>query len=298
MRISTSSTADTVLSQLQRLSTRQAELQRQIATGQRIARPGDDPAAAGRLVAAGMERGSVAQFQRNTSAALEYSKTAYSALDQIKRVSDRAGELAVLGEGSLEAGAMRAYAAEVDQLLEQAASLGNTRFRNDHVFGGSAVDASPYTLTRDVDGKITAVAYAGDTGRLAIPLSDNATLEPTPDAATNTGLADFMNRLVGLRDALEAGDPAAIGALRGGLATSEDLLVSSLSEHGAVQLRIEVAQAQQKSRLDELDRQISAEADINLPEVIVRLNQTSQAYEAALSSSSSILRLSLLDYLR
>jgi flagellar hook-associated protein 3 FlgL len=151
---------------------------------------------------------------------------------------------------------------------------------------------------RDVDGRVTAVNYVGDAGRLAVPLADNATLQPTPDAATNAGLADFMNRLVALRDALQNDDPAAIRALRPGLDTSEDLLVSSLSEHGAIQLRIEVAQAQQRSRLDELDRQISAEADADLPEVIVRLNQTTQAYEAALSSSSTILRLSLLDYLR
>lgn len=298
MRLSTSSTADTVLGQLRRLTARQAELQRQVATGQRIQQPGDDPAAAGRVIAARMERGGVAQFSRNASAALEYSQIAYSGLDQLKKVSDRAGELAVLGEGSLDPAAMRAYAAEVNQLVEQAASLGNTRFGDDYVFAGSAVSTQPYTLARDATGRIASVAYAGDAGRLSVPLAENATLQPTPDAATNSGIAGFMNQLVALRDALVAGDPAAIKAARPGLDDAEDLLVGALSEHGAIQLRIEVAQAQQKSRLDELDRQISAEADADLPSVIVRLNQTTQAYEAALSSSSSILRLSLLDYLR
>jgi flagellar hook-associated protein 3 FlgL len=86
--------------------------------------------------------------------------------------------------------------------------------------------------------------------------------------------------------------------LRDGLAASEDLLVGGLSEQGAVQLRIEVAQAAQKSRLQELERQISVDVDADLPEVIVRLNQAGQAYEAALSSSSMVLKLSLLDYLR
>ncbi len=298
MRISTSSTADGVLSQLQRLVSRQAELQRQVATGQRIQQPGDDPAAVGRVIAARMERGSLAQFARNASAALEYSKTSYAGLEQLKKVSDRAGELAVLGEGSLDPDAMRAYAAEVNQLLEQALSLGNTRFRNDHVFAGSAVGAPPFEAARGSGGRIESVAYLGDLGRLTVPLSENATLQPTPEPATNAGLAEFMNQLVALRDALGAGDPAAIRVVRPRLDASENLLVGALSEHGAVQLRIEVAQAQQKARLSELDRQISAETDVDLPEVIVRLNQTSQAYEAALSSSANILRLSLLDYLR
>jgi flagellar hook-associated protein 3 FlgL len=342
MRLSNATTADTVLAQLQRLSRQQADLQSQVATGQRITKPGDDPAAVARVIAAQMERSSVTQYARNADSALEYSKTSYAGLQQFKKLSDRAGELAVLGTGSIGSDAMKAYAAEVNQLLEQAASQGNTRFGNDYVFSGNAVTTAPYTLTRDASGQITAAAYAGDTGRLTVPLADGASIQPTPDSSTNTGLADFMNQLVALRDALQAGDtgrltvPLADGAsiqptpdsstntgladfmnqlvalrdalqsgdttatqaTRAGLDTSETLLVGSLSEHGAIQLRIEVAQAQQTSRLDELERQISNEAEVDLSTVIVRLNQTTQSYEAALSSSSTLLKMSLLDYIR
>jgi flagellar hook-associated protein 3 FlgL len=298
MRLSNATTADTVLAQLQRLSRQQADLQSQVATGQRITKPGDDPAAVARVIAAQMERSSVTQYARNADSALEYSKTSYAGLQQFKKLSDRAGELAVLGTGSIGSDAMKAYAAEVNQLLEQVASQGNTRFGNDYVFSGNAVTTAPYTLTRDASGQITAAAYAGDTGRLTVPLADGASIQPTPDSSTNTGLADFMNQLVALRDALQAGDTTATQATRAGLDTSETLLVGSLSEHGAIQLRIEVAQAQQTSRLDELERQISNEAEVDLSTVIVRLNQTTQSYEAALSSSSTLLKMSLLDYIR
>jgi flagellar hook-associated protein 3 FlgL len=298
MRLSNATTADTVLAQLQRLSRQQADLQSQVATGQRITKPGDDPAAVARVIAAQMERSSVTQYARNADSALEYSKTSYAGLQQFKKLSDRAGELAVLGTGSIGSDAMKAYAAEVNQLLEQAASQGNTRFGNDYVFSGNAVTTAPYTLTRDASGQITAAAYAGDTGRLTVPLADGASIQPTPDSSTNTGLADFMNQLVALRDALQSGDTTATQATRAGLDTSETLLVGSLSEHGAIQLRIEVAQAQQTSRLDELERQISNEAEVDLSTVIVRLNQTTQSYEAALSSSSTLLKMSLLDYIR
>ena len=107
-----------------------------------------------------------------------------------------------------------------------------------------------------------------------------------------------MNQLVALRDAMAAGNTAAVQGTRSNLDTSENLLVSSLSEQGAIQLRIEVAQAQHKARGDDLDRQISAETDADLPSTIVHLNQTTQAYEAALSSSATLLKMSLLDYLR
>jgi flagellar hook-associated protein 3 FlgL len=298
MRISTASTSIAILAQLQKLSGRQAELQNQVATGQRIFQPGDDPAAVGRVISAQMERSAVAQFSRNADTALFYSRTSFSALDQFKKLSDRAGELGVLGTGSIGTDAMAAYGAEVNQLLEQAATVGNTRSRNDYIFAGTAVTTPPYTLTRDASGNITSVAYAGDSSQISVPLADGTSIKPTTDSATNSGLADFMNQLVALRDALQSGSSAGVQATRPNLESSENLLVSSLSEHGAVQLRIEVAQTQHKVRGDELDRQISAEADADLPSTIVNLNQTTQAYEAALSSSATLMKMSLLDYIR
>ncbi len=298
MRIATHTTSETILAQLQRLGTQQANLQNQVATGQRLFQPGDDPAAVGRVLSSQIEQRSLAQFTRNADAALAYSKTSYSGIEQIKKLSDRAGEIAILGTGTSGPQAMQAYAAEIDQLIEQAVSVGNTRFGNDHVFAGTALDTAPFTPARDASGRIATVAYAGDTGRLTIPLADGATLQPTPSADTNAGLATFMNQLVALRDALRSGDTAAVQTLREPLTASEDTLVTALGEHGAIQLRIEISQTQQKARLNELDRQISSEADADLPATIVRLNQTTQAYEAALASASKTLNLSLLDYLR
>ena len=298
MRIATATTADTVLAQLQRLTSRQADLQNQVATGQRIFQPGDDPAAVGRIVSDQMERSSISQFATNANRALDYSKTVYSGLQQFKSLSDRANDLAVLGTGSIGPDAMKAYAAEANQLLEQASTLGNTRSGSDYVFGGTAVSASPFTLTRDATGKITAVAYAGDAAQVSVPIANGASIQPSTDAATNAGLAAFMNGLVALRDALNVGDATATQTTRTALQTSENTLVSALSAQGGVQLRIEVAQTQQNARLGELDRLISSEADADLPSVIVRLNQTNQAYEAALSSSATMLKMGLLNYLK
>ena len=298
MRISTASTSAAVLVQLQKLSGRQAELQNQVATGQRIFLPGDDPAAMGRVISAQMERSTVAQNSRNADTALAYSQNSFAALDQFKKLSDRAGELGVLGTGSIGTDAMKAYGAEVNQLLEQAATVGNSRSRNDFIFSGTAVTTAPFTLTRDASGNITTVAYAGDAGEISVPLGDGTSIKPSTDPSTNNGLTDFMNQLVALRDALLAGSTAGVQATRTNLDTTENLLVSALSQHGAIQLRIEVAQTQHRGRGDELDRQISLEADADLPSTIVNLNQTTQAYEAALSSSANLLKMSLLDYLR
>ena len=42
----------------------------------------------------------------------------------------------------------------------------------------------------------------------------------------------------------------------------------------------------------------AAETDADMPSVIVKLNQSQTAYQAALQSASNIMRMSLLDYMR
>jgi len=299
MRVPTNTAASTVIDQLRRLSQNQANLQNQVSTGQRIFQPGDDPAAVGRVIANEMEQRALHQFRRNADTALELSSATFSSLKELKKVSDRAGELVTLGSGASSPDALRAYAAEVNQLIEQAVTLGNSRFRNDYVFSGTVVDTEPVTVTRDaVTGEITATAYAGNTDQIKIPLSEGASLAPGSNGTTNNGIVDFITGLVALRDALAGGDPTAVAASRPALDAAEDMFVSSLSEHGAIQLRIEVSKAQQQSRLDELSRLVSVDADADLPSTVVKLNQAATAYEAALASASDILQMSLMDYLR
>ena len=150
------------------------------------------------------------------------------------------------------------------------------------------------------DGKWIAFSgqYAGNTDAMLVPLSDTANLAPLTSSTTNQALGGFMNQLVALRDALTAGDSAALTAAQTGLMASEDLLVSALAEHGAVQMRIEVNRAQQVDLADSIENLVSGETSADLPETIVRLNQSLTAYQAALQSSASIMRISLLDYIQ
>lgn len=298
MRVATNSATQSIITQIQKLSSNQALLQTQAATGQRVFQPEDDPAAVGRILTIEAERSQLTQFQRNTTRALELSQASYAGIQEIKNLSDRAGEIATLGAGSASPDAMNAYAKEVNQLIEQALQLGNTKFRNDYLFSGTAVTTAPYTATRNGSGDITAVAYAGNTTQSTIQLSESSGIAPGTTNATNLGMRDFINNLVALRDALNVGTSNAVSAAQPALETSENLLVNALSEHGAIELRIEINQKQQVTRLANLEKLVSDEADVDLASTVVKLSQASTAYEAALSSGTKLLQLSILDYLR
>ncbi len=298
MRVTSNMLSENMVRQIQDLSSRQSKLQTQVSTGQRIFQPEDDAPAVGRVLALESEQRALAQFKRNVDRALELSQATFGGIKQLKLISDRAGEIATLGTGALNADSNTAYASEVDQLIEQALQFSNTRFRNDYVFAGTAVDAPPFVATRDSSGAITSVAYAGNTSRATVQLSESAGIQPGSSAATNAGLGDFLNHLVSLRDALRANDNTAIAAAQSGLVNSEDLLVSSLAEHGGVQTRIESNRSQLLDREQSLEQLVSAETDADLPSTIVRLNQSQTAYQAALQSAASIMRISLLDYIK
>jgi len=298
MRIASNTVQDNIVRQIQQLGGQTSRLQTQVASGQRMDSADDDPAAAGRVLNHQSELRRVDQYSLNATRALEISQASFSGLNSVKDISDRAGEIATLGRSPQSAGSLGAYATEVNQMIEQLMQVGNSRLGNDYIFAGTAVDAPPFTATRDSAGNVTTPAYVGNSTQAQIPLSEVSSVSPFTDGATNTGIRDLINQLVGLRDALNANNPTALATAQANLINGEDTLVSAIANNGAIQLRIEVNQNQQQSRGDNLVGLVSSETNADLPDSIVRLNQAQTAYQAALQSAATIMRISLLDYIQ
>jgi len=298
MRVPTLSISDAAIAQIQNLTATQTQLQKQASTGQRIFLPEDDPAAMNRLLNDDNQSRQIAQYQTNATTALNLAESSYSGLNQFSSLATRAGELATLGSGVNGVDANNAYSTEINQLIEQAVQTGNSQFNGNYLFAGTALTTTPYTVTRDAAGQITAVAYAGDTNQSSISLSSSATVTPGTSGATNTGIRDFINQLVALRDGLKASDSTAIAASATAINASETTITDAISENGAAQLRIQAAQTQLSAAAQNLGQLVSTDSSADLPSTIVKLNQASTAYQAALSSSAKLLQTSLLDYIK
>jgi len=298
MRIATHSVTDAMVRQIQQLGSQQARLQNQVATGQRLFQPEDDPVGVGRLLNLETEQRQLAQFTRNADRAMEISQATFSGLQALKRASDRASELGTLGSGAASPDAMRAYALEVDQLLEQALQSANAKLGNDYLYAGTAVDSPPFVATRDALGQIISVDYVGDAAQMSVPLSASSNLAPGSSGETNLGLRDFLNALVGLRTGLAAADTVAVTAAQNQLLPAEDGLIGALAGSGGVQARVEAERDWQQEHALRLETLVSKEADADLPATIVKLTQSQNAYQAALQSAASLMKTSLLDYLR
>lgn len=297
MRIASNTVTENLITQIQNLSNQQSKLQTQVSSQKRISQAEDDPAAAGRVLNYQSQQSQISQYQSNTNRALELSQASYAGLTSLKTISDRATELGTLSAGTVSDESRNAYASELDQLIEQALQLGNSKLGNDYLFAGSAIDTAPFSATYS-GTQITAVTYIGTTDAAAIPLSETTSISPLTDGTTNASLGDFITNLISLRDALTSSDSAGITTAQTALLSTEDVLVSSLAQQGAVQTRIEASQTQLKSLSDSLTTLISGETDTDLPTAIVKLTQAQTAYQAALSSTATIMKVSLLDYIK
>lgn len=311
MRVTGTMFVESLTGQLARLTTRQSRLQQQAATGQRVTRPEDDPGSMRRVLDLQAESRAVEQRQRNIASLKEQASVAYGAMSSLQKVSDRAGEIAVLADGTKSPEELRHYAAEVTQLIHQAVQLANTKHRGDYVFAGTRTDQAAFAETTNASGQVTAVAYQGNTSEAEVEVAEGMTVAARIVGANTTGTgarglfadsaagADFFNHLIALQNALQAGDPAAVRSnVLPALQRDEDNFLHHIAKNGAVQARLEATDTIASSRLFSVEQLVSAEADADLAQTIVRLNETQNAYRAALQTGGTILNQSLLDYLR
>ncbi|MFM8364113.1 MAG: flagellin [Verrucomicrobiota bacterium] len=305
MRVTFNTFPDTLLGRLQSLGGEQNKALTQLSTGQRIAAPSDDAPAMQRILNLRVEKKQNQQFYRNSVDGLEKSKVTFSSLEQVKNLLVRASELAAGVNGVTSEQDYFAKAAEIDQLIEQGFNVANTKLRGAYLFAGDAPDNPAFTATRN-DGKISAVTYAGSSNESPIRIGEDTEIKVGATVEENQGVAQVLNKLVDLRNAMSAAPStnkaASVLALRSddtnGLDALENKVLSFLSRSGTVQYRLEVAMKDLETRYDATEQLISTDADIDFAEATVRLNRSQMAYQAAIQSGAMIQSNSLLDFIR
>ena len=306
MRVTAASFGNDFRLQIAKLAERQMRVQRQIATGQRIDSPSDDPQAMRRVLDLRSELRVLNQYRDNISTVRENSTVAYSSLNAMKKLNDRAGEIATMADDSKPAEALGAYAMEINQLLEEAVRLGNTKHRGVYIFSGTKSTTPTYNATRDANGDITGVTWGGNSKTTQVDIASDSTVDSNYPAEGAQGIlknstngADFIAHLITLRDNLNSGDTANIKS-NGieNVKADETNFINHFSNIGAIQSRLDTSEAITRHQASSIDPLISNEADVDMADAFVRLNEIQNAYTAALQSGGTLLQTSLLDYIR
>ena len=298
MRVAYSSFYNSLTDRFNNLNSTQQKALTQMTTGQKLTVASDDPAAMQRVLENRTVKAQENQFWKNAGDAAQTSMASSSSVTQLNNIFTRVGELTTRGSDEInDAQSFSAFATETDQLLEEALTVANSKVSGKYLHSGTAIETAPFVATRDVAGKITSIAYAGNANEATVRISESSAISAQTSGTENLNIRDMLNNLVSVRTAMESKSGPAVAALRPAQEAIEDNLLSTISRAGGIQYRLEVNQRQSSEHFQSVDKLISKDADVDFAEASVRFSRAQTAYSAAIQSGAKVAQVSLLDYI-
>ena len=304
MRITNHTVAATILAGIQASGFRALTLQEQLATGRRINRPSDDPIGSSLAMAYRSRLTGIDQFTRNIGAALDRLAATENTVTQLSDIMNRAFTLAEKGASDGSSTEVRLnLATEVDQLLEEFVSLGNSKADGRYLFAGTADNQPAFTVTRNIAGQIDSVTASATADQSVVRLvGENETIEVNLGADETFGTGgtgqDLYQVLIDLRDRLAADDGNGVRALVPIIPSAVDQLTTELAVLGARTNRL--TDLKERFGLDQAQSEAARSRieDTDVTATIVELQEAQTQLQAALSTGARLLNISLLDYLK
>lgn len=169
IRISSQQIFSGGVSRLQELNVGLNKTYNQVATGKRVINPSDDPVAAARILKLDQNVARIDTYQRNVGLAENRLQLEETTLGSMVDVIQRVRTLTVqAGNGSLSANDREAIAKELEERLEQLASLTNTRDSSgQHIFSGFQGEQAAFV--QNVSGDWV---YQGDEGQRSLEVDE------------------------------------------------------------------------------------------------------------------------------
>src|SRR5579871_6567405 len=171
MRINPNSIPD-LLSALEQTQQQVSTDMQQIASGQSVNQPSDNPAAAGLLIENADQTSEADQFLRSIGSVQGEMQNADSALNSVITLLQRAITLGTEGaNGTLNDSDRQALAVEVQGIQSQLLNLANLSYQGNFVFAGTATQTAPY-----VSGA-SGISYVGNDNANNVTVGDHLTAQ-------------------------------------------------------------------------------------------------------------------------
>ncbi len=322
MRIATSTIFQRGVSAMLDQQSKLSRTELQLATGNRLLKPSDDPASAARILDLNRQIETVNQHQRNIDAARSRLDLEDATLSGAGNLLQRVRELTVQAANDTNTPQNRAAIGyEIEQMRDELLGLANTRDANgEYIFSGFMGDTAAFT---DAGGGT--VNYTGDQGQRLIRIShsrqiadgDNgfevfanihASLDADGDGTVEPvrNIFETLDLLSGLLDgtvhpAPGSGNSAEDANGIGNYLTELDSAMGNILDVRArVGARINAVEEQERVNEDFLvvmETTRSDEKDLDYAEAVSRFQQQLAALQASQQSFAQIQDLSLFNYL-
>ncbi|MBN2059011.1 MAG: flagellar hook-associated protein FlgL [Deltaproteobacteria bacterium] len=298
MRIANKTLYDSTIRMLGKVSSEMTDAYITASTGKRINSLSDDPVGLVTVLNLRASIANIGQMQKNIDMGRSWLIACESALTQTEEILAAAKEMCVQYSSANISAEQRSNAVSiVDGYLKQIISLSNSKVGQRYIFSGTNTDAMPFELNPDE----TMVAYNGNCNPFSVKIGTSSNIEVGRDGQEIFG-EDWDNNnifrtLIDLKAYLKNNDVSGIQSKMNNIDTQLNTVSGVISDIAGKTIRLdikeniikdlEVTYSDRKSQIEEID----------ITEAMIDLNSKEMAYQAALSSSSKVISLSLVDYL-
>lgn len=305
MRVTSTVLMTQSLSALSDVLARLGKNQRRLATGRDLLAPSDDPAGHAAATRLSARLAATQQFRRQAQEANARLTGTSAILDALRPLMARAQELAVAAADGTKGPAERtAIGTEVNELLEEVVAQTNRADDGRYLLGGRETLTAPLSVTRDVNGRITAATWnpRGVDDPVDLAIAQGVTVRTNvggTEALGDDTDPDFVPALlISLRDALLANDPEAVRATIDSFSGANQRLGNASADAGSRLGLVEATLADLDTAELAARKALSDVTDADIARVVAELNQQEVAYQAALQATAQAVQPSLLDFLR
>jgi len=300
MRISTAQWYRQGVDSMLRNQSDLSKTQLQLASGQRLLSPADDPSAATRVLELDSMLTTVAQYQRNADMAESRLRREEDVLGGAGDILQRVRELAVRAvNDSLDAGDRQAIAEEVKQHLDGLLALGNATDTNgEFIFGGYRTDVEPFVHNGGGN-----YGYQGDQGQRRLQIgSARQVVSNDPGDAVFMGIDDgnggATNAFAVLHDfVVDLENNAPSGATLTALDNALDKIQAARTRLGGRLNALDNQRGINESFSLVMEQNRSDLEDLDYAEAVSRLQQQQLILQASQQSFMKVEGLSLFNYL-
>jgi flagellar hook-associated protein 3 FlgL len=306
MKATQGTTYRSLQAQINQMGLRLENLRNVAASGKKLNRPSDDPAAIRPVLNTRTEIRATDRYLSTMGSALDKMQAVDGTLGHVENVLVRVKELAVNSiNGSLSQRDQETLAQQVGAMRAELLDAANARIDGKYVFAGFAEDTKPFVANPTYDPADPAsrpVLFQGDANATELEIAPGETIQVALNGNTlflgGAGGTDLFNVLTRIEEAMRGNDPAGVSAQLDALEKGADQARRQRGLMGNNAQRVETAMGHLEEVKIDLQQILSRYEDADIIETLTSLTQQETAFEAALNVTAKVSRLSILDYLR
>lgn len=323
MRITENTTYRTMQTNLDRIDNKLLDLRTQGTTQRKLNKPSDDPSVIGAVLNTRNQIQQNDQFIDTLNSAGDAFAAADTQMASLENLMVRGKEIAIAAASGGVSDADRAtYANEIDELIDQMVSVGNTRISGNYIFSGYSIDTPPFVKNESYDSATFdenapgtwPVHYQGDNHSINIEIApdemmktnvtgnelfmgvSNESFDSDPNIPTDSG-KNLFNTFIKLQKSILQNDTDSLTDALQEIDIAAEQNRNIRADQGVRANNAETSLHNLDAAQTDLTKILSRYQDADAIEVYSDIIKQEGAFRAALQITGRISQISILDYL-